>query len=76
MSVHHLQIYVRLPCQGIYSAGSGDIQPVCYQADVEDSNFQEMWLVGICAATLFHDGVSNLRNLELLSTSFYATITA
>jgi len=62
MSVHHLKIYVRLPYQGIYSAVSVDIQPVCYEADVEDSNFQEVWLVVICAVTSFHDGVSNLRN--------------
>jgi hypothetical protein len=62
MSVHHLKIYVRLPCQGIYSAGSVDIQPVCYEADMEDSDIQEVWLVGICAATSFHDGVSNFRN--------------
>jgi hypothetical protein len=39
MSVLHLKIYVRLPCQGIYSAGSVDIQPVCYEADMEDSDF-------------------------------------
>jgi len=65
MSVHHLKIYVGLPCQGIYSAGSVDIQPVCYEVDVEGSNFQEVWLVGICAAMSFHDGVSNLRNWEL-----------
>jgi hypothetical protein len=45
MPVHHLKIYVSLPYQGIYSAGSVDIQPVCYEADVEDSDFQEVWLV-------------------------------
>ena len=56
---------MRLLYQGIYSAGSVDIQPVCYKADMEDSDFQEVWLVGICAATSFHDGVLNLRNWKL-----------
>lgn len=69
---------MRLPCQGIYSAGSVDIQPVCYEADVEDGNLQEVCLVGICAAKSFRDGVLNLRTAgsALLSTSLYATITA